>query len=144
MTVKPMRMIRRVLIGGSGVAALMAAAGCGTHLGYSGPPLYAWQDGYVEVVDGYAVDGSRPALRAADGGYVYGVDADEWRPTAPWLHESYVASEEGYAPLPGAPRPLRYAKRTLGPAGPAGRVGAPGPPSTVPGPPGPPGAPGAQ
>lgn len=137
-------MIRRALVGVSGAAALMAATGCGMQLGYSGPPLYAWQDGYVESVDGYAMNEWRPTVpRAAGGGYDYGRNADEWRPTAPWPHDGYVGSEDGYAPLPCTPRPVRYAKRTLGPDGPAGRAGAPGPPSTIPGPPGPPGPPGS-
>src|SRR5262247_1669719 len=34
-------------------ALLLAATGCGTHAGYSGPPLYAWSDGHMENVDIY-------------------------------------------------------------------------------------------
>jgi hypothetical protein len=139
-----MRTIQRALVGVSGAAALMAATGCGTHVGYSGPPLYAWHDGYVESVDGYALDAWRPtAPPRADRGYDYGHAVDTLRPTTPWPHDGFVASDDGYAPLPGTPRPVLYAKRTVGPVGPAGRVGPPGPPSTVPGPLGPPGAPGA-
>jgi hypothetical protein len=146
---EPMRMIRRALIGGSGVAALMAAAGCGTHLGYSGPPLYAWNDGYVESVNGYSLDEWRPTTSPprADRGYDYGLAADTLRPTTPWPHDCFVASDDGYAPLPGTtttPCRVRYAKRTVGPAGLLGRVGPPGTPSTVPGPPGAPGAPGSS
>ncbi len=140
----PIRMIRRALVGVSGAAALMAATGCGTQIGYSGPPLHAWQDGYVESVDGWARDEWRPTpLWAGGGGYVYGLSADEWRPTAPWPLDCYVTSDEGRPPLPGTPCRLRYAKRTLGPDGQTGRVGPQGPPSTVPGPPGPPGSPGS-
>jgi hypothetical protein len=138
-----MRTIRRALVGVSGAAALMAATGCGTHLGYSGPPLYAWHDGYIQSVDGWELDAWRPTVPPqAPGGYVYGHAVDTWRATSPWPHEGYVQSDDGYAPLPGTPRPVLYAKRTVGPVGPLGRVGPPGPPSTVPGPPGPPGPPG--
>jgi hypothetical protein len=141
-----MRTIRRALVGVSGAAALMAATGCGTHVGYSGPPLYAWHDGYVESVDGYALDAWRPTTSPPrpDRGYVYGHSEDTLRPTTPWPHDCFVASDDGYAPVPGiTPCRVRYVKRTVGPAGFVGRVGPAGPPSTVPGPPGAPGAPGA-
>jgi hypothetical protein len=47
------RMIGRAVRVASVAALLMAVTACGMRIGYSGPPLYAWGDGYVENVDVY-------------------------------------------------------------------------------------------
>jgi outer membrane protein OmpA-like peptidoglycan-associated protein len=106
-----MRAIRHALIGVSGVAVLMATSGCGARFGYDGPPLYAWQDGYVENVDKYGQAICSPPVRALKAPI---------GPTGPV----------------GPPGPAGMPSTIPGPPGPPG---APGPPglSPAPGPPGP-------
>lgn len=107
----------------------IGAAGCVVtppRLGYGGPPpLYAYQDGYVE-------DQSRhgPLPTDAHGTAIPGSKRYWWIPGSP---EWYVfAGPEGRPGSPGPP----------GPQGPAGIAGVPGPigPTGVAGEPGPTGS----
>lgn len=110
------------------VAALaIAAAGCASttspRLGYGGPPpLYEYQDGYVED---QSLHGPLPTY--AHGTAIPGSQRYSWIPGSP---EWYVfGGPEGPAGNPGPP----------GPQGPAGIAGVPGPigPAGVAGDPGP-------
>jgi outer membrane protein OmpA-like peptidoglycan-associated protein len=92
----------------------MTLTGCGMRVGYSGPPLYGWGDGYVEAVD---VFGDAPCTQPVR--YLKPTDGP--------------AGPAGPAGASGAPSTI---------PGPPGPAGAPGPPGPA-GPPGPPGAPGA-
>lgn len=97
----------------------IAAAGCASgtppRFGYDGPPpLFAYEDGYVE-------DQSRhgPLPWYAQGTAIPGSPRYWWIPGSP---EWYVfAGPQGPAGAPGPP----------GPQGPAGVAGAPGPPGVA-------------
>ena len=102
-------------------AAALAAlvplfAGCaGMPLGYDGPRLYAYQDGYVDLAP------------LPDGRVWEGLPCQS---RAPYI----LAGPPGPAGASGAAGPA-------GPPGPSGAAGPPGPPGPA-GPPGPPGPPG--
>jgi hypothetical protein len=99
-----------------------AAAGCASttppRLGYVGPPLFEYEDGYVED---QSLHGPLPTY--ALGTAIPGTRRYAWIPGSP---EWYVlAGPQGPAGNPGPP----------GPHGPAGVAGVPGPtgPAGVPG-----------
>lgn len=111
------------VIRGVFVTALLAAtAGCAS-LGYEGPPLYAYQDGYVdktEVQPGRGVWEGMPCYpRAA---YIQPGPAGAMGPGGP-------AGSPGYAGPAGAAGPAGPAgmKGPQGPQGPAGPAGVDGP-----------------
>jgi outer membrane protein OmpA-like peptidoglycan-associated protein len=111
----------------AGFATLVPVlAGCaGMPLGYDGPRLYRYQDGYVDLapqVDGRVWDGLPCYGRAP---YILAGPAG---PAGP-------AGSAGTAGAPGSPG-------AAGPPGPPGPAGPPGPPGPT-GPPGPPGGFGA-
>jgi outer membrane protein OmpA-like peptidoglycan-associated protein len=91
---------------------LLAAAGCST-VGYSGPDLYAFGDGYADSAPQYGSAGVHVSLPCY--------------PRAPYV----LAGLAGAAGVGGGPGPM-------GPAGPSGPAGVQGPA----GPPGPAGMPG--
>jgi len=96
------RMFRLVLCVPSVAALSMVAAGCGAHVGYSGPTLYAWNgDGYVEGADVYGTDVGRPP-------------------------ERFLRPTPGATGSVGAPGPVGQASAVPGPPGAPGPQGMPG------------------
>jgi outer membrane protein OmpA-like peptidoglycan-associated protein len=106
----------RYVMRGFLVAGLLAAvAGCGT-VGYTGPKLYAYQDGYVDQAahgNGLVYDGLPCQPRAS---YIQPGPAGAAGPAGP-AGSPGVAGPAG----PVGPAGIR------GPQGPAGPAGAPGP-----------------
>jgi hypothetical protein len=88
------------------VAALLVVTGCGTRIGYSGPPLYAWADGYIENVDIYGPRICSPPVR-------------------------YLTPTPGPAGPPGVVGPAGRPSVVPGPPGPAGPPGPPGQPGVT-------------
>ena len=88
------------------VVLVIAAAGCGTRVGYSGPPLYAFSDGYMENVDVYGQKICSPPVR-------------------------YLQPTPGPAGPAGAGGPPGPPAVVPGPPGPPGPSGPPGPAGTT-------------
>ena len=108
--------MRRVIRGFFVTALLAAVAGCGS-VGYSGPPLYAYHDGYVDKAE----------IRYGEG---------VWETMPCYPRASYI--------LPGPAGPMGMggpagSSGSRGPSGPAGQDGPTGPtgPAGITGPQGP-------
>lgn len=99
--------MRTHLAAASAVVLLIASTGCGTRLGYSGPPLYAFSDGYMENVDIYGQKICSPPVR-------------------------YLQPTPGPAGPAGPGGPAGPPAVVPGPPGPSGPAGPPGPAGTGP------------
>src|SRR6185436_12385220 len=120
--------MRHAMAGIAGGLLLVLAAGCSSSstpkFGYYGPPLWAYKDGYVEMVNASDYFGPCSGRRWALAG-----PAGPAGPTG----AAGVVGPSG----PAGPRTAGLAGLP-GPAGPPGPAGAPGPPGPQ-GPMGPPG-----
>jgi outer membrane protein OmpA-like peptidoglycan-associated protein len=87
-------------------ALLMMATGCGARVGYYGPPLYAWSDGYTESADIYGPTICSPAVR-------------------------YLRPTPGPTGPTGAVGPIGQPSVAPGPPGPPGPPRPPGPPGVT-------------
>jgi outer membrane protein OmpA-like peptidoglycan-associated protein len=116
--------MRAVIRGVFATALLAATAGCAS-VGYDGPPLYAYQDGYVDKAE----------IRYGEG---------VWESLPCYPRPSYIRTGLAGAAGPGGPAGAAGSAGPSGPAGQDGPAGVKGPqgpagPSGPAGPTGPPG-----